>query len=538
MTGKYRIASVVVCAVFIAGTCACDIKKKNASKQEEAPDGIQLQYLSWLERGKKAEPELLEAVKSPKWRTRTHALLAMGKTGDREMVPVIFDILKKDRHPAVRNCAVTALGDLKAAETVPYLASMLAKGGLEQSKRAAPIVVIEALGKMRDPRAVPVLREVLLSEVDEQRVPACEALVSIGDPSITRFLLSNRKLVQEKKLDFVTARLAGDVPAPGGEDYLIGIMGSGGIQERLAAALSLGKLKSKRGVPSLIRALEDKEVLLQKHAADSLVAIDDASATAPLMALFKNTRESVYMSAAYALAGMTSSGIAPAVFALMEKNPAVNRPAAYVLGRKKHGAAATLVMKRLKDPNQKGQEELAEALGWMGEKSAIPLLIEVAGRKSRNGSAGAIWSLGQLKAREAVPVLLKILDREDPKLTGPVIAALGSIGDSRATDRLIDFFYGSGDRYARAIGAALGKIGGPKVVSFIKDNLDVGDPARTMAAGSALIKLRDPSLVPFAVRALDSKQRSTRRYAMMFLKKNTGKEFSTENEWKEWAQKR
>jgi len=83
------------------------------------------QYYQWVELGKSAVPELKEAIKNNNWRVRTHALLAMGKTGDQSLTPLILDRLENDANSAVKNCAVTALGDLKATSAVPPLLGLL-----------------------------------------------------------------------------------------------------------------------------------------------------------------------------------------------------------------------------------------------------------------------------------------------------------------------------------------------------------------------------------------------------------------------------
>ena len=232
---------------------------------------------------------------------------------------------------------------------------------------------------------------------------------------------------------------------------------------------------------------------------------------------------------------MTLPGIAPQVYQKMSSSPAVNAPAAYVLGRKRYMGAASLLKQRLADEKLKGQQEMAEALGWIGDRSAIPLLITVVKRKSLDGSTGAAWALGQMKAKESVPELLEVLVRDDARIAPHVIDALGSIGDARAVSPLIDFQYGTGTKYAKTVGYARGKIGGPKVVEYIKDNMEGDDPAQIMAAGSALIRLHDTSLVPYALTVLDKGNEHARRYALRYPQTATGLASKTPQKWKTWA---
>ena len=57
----------------------------------------------------------------------THALLAMGKTGNQTLTPLVLDRLNNDDNTAVKNCAVMALGDLKETSAVPVLIELLTK---------------------------------------------------------------------------------------------------------------------------------------------------------------------------------------------------------------------------------------------------------------------------------------------------------------------------------------------------------------------------------------------------------------------------
>lgn len=514
----------------------------SCSSNGEAPvtnqldDPVRKQYLGWLDQGKKAIPELKKAVKDDKWRVRSHAVLAMGKTGDAALAPLVLSLLKGDENQAVRNCAVIALGELQDKEAVPYLIMLLpGVKSTEGNVSVSPQLVIKSLGKIGDARAVAPLVGGLLKGSRMTKIAAVEALVAIKDPQASMLILSRRNEFAKRGAARFATMVLGELPVPGAEEYLLERMKDKDLQGKIAAAVALGKVKSMASVPLLVDALATDHSLLQKQSAESLIQINSKDAVGPLIALFDSGKESVMMSSAYALAGMTVPGIAPRVYQKLSSSIAVNAPAAYVLGRKRYKEAAVLLKQRLSDEKLKGQQEMAEALGWIGDRSAIPLLITVVKRKSLDGSTGAVWALGQMKAKESVPALLEVLDRDDARIAPHIIDALGSIGDSRAIVPLIDFQYGTGSKYAKTVGYALGKIGGPKVVAFIKDNIDGDDPAQIMAAGSALIRLHDTSLVPYALTLLDMKNDHARRYAVRYLQKATGLSLKTPQQWKEWS---
>ncbi len=532
MTGKL-LTYGIISAVMVFSCSDADSVSRPAGGGD---DPVRKQYLQWVGMKKDAIPELKNALNSDQWRVRTHALLAMGKSGDRSLAPLVLSTLKTDENQAVRNCAVIALGDLKSAESVPYLLELLAQDRTVSDKAAVSTqIIIKSLGKIGDSRAVVALYNEIINGSRTNRLAAVDSLVKIRDRSISVMLLNRKEELKKHRAERFASQLLGEMPVPGAEQFLIEGMSGKDMQNRIAAAMSLGKIKSTRAVPLLIVALKSDHGLLQKHSAESLIAINSPGAVVPLIGLFGDSRITVAMASAYVLAGMSVPGIPGQVMKRFVSTDRENAPAAYVLARKKHSPAIPLLRQRLADISQTGQDEMAEAIGWIGDRGSVPLLISVAKRRGLEGSFGAVWSLGQLKSKEAVPALLELLERDDPRLTSHVIDALGNIGDARSVAPLIEFQYGTGGKYAKMVGYALGKIGGPRVVEYIKENLDGDDEAQIMASGSALIKIRDDSFIPYSLSLLEGNNEHAKRYAIRYLQKTTGLGFRSEGEWKKWA---
>ncbi len=509
---------------------ACGDADRDGNEKQVGEDPVQKEYLKWISMKEEAVPRLREAVKSDRWRMRSHALIAMGKTGDKSLAPVIMERLKEDENQAVRNCAVSALGDLKIRKSVPYLIELLKKDDSGVSRK----VIIQALGEIGDPAAIPVIYDIFLNSPKPIARETVTSLIAIGDSSVSRRILKEREKIASAGLEGFATRILGKLPVPGAEEYLIGMLDDPSIQKRVAATVSLGEIKSKKATEEILPLIQTDHRLLQKQASSALISINDPRAVDPLIRNFSESDHSVAMTSAYVLSQMSAGAIEQKVFARFSKTGQVNGPAAYVLGRKKYRPSLPLIRSRLSDATQPGQRHLAEALGWMDDRQSIPLLMKAAQRDNIEGAIGSIWSLGQLKAREAVPMLLGMMKEDNRRLNAHIIPALGSIGDRRAVEEMINFFYETGDRYARPIGYALGKIGGPKVVTFIKDNMSSGDRTRILAAGSALIKMKERSLIPYAETLLDNRERVVRKYAILFLKRITGEQLNTKEEWKQW----
>jgi|GEM_PF-2041869 len=505
-----------------------------AGESSLAQDTMLSQYYQWLEKGEAALPEILVAAKGAEWRMRTHGLLALGKLGNHSHIPLILDRLENDPNPAVKNCAVIALGDLNAASALPSLLNAIdhntksPKNGVFPQQR----LVVQSLGKIEDRRAVSPLCRFLLSERDEQiRIEVRKALIAIGDPAASRILLDAAKNASYPYVQ--AAEIQGALPIDGSEVFLIDLLGNHRIPVRNAAAVALANAGRETAVAPLLIAFKTADPHLRENIGAALAAIDSPSAVIPLCGYLDGDPQAA-MAAADVLARLSTETAATEVFARFKTNHRINAPAAYVLGRKHFQPALPDLRSRLENAAEPGPDEMAEALGLLDDRESIPLLMAVARRENRHGSAGAIWALGRLKAEPALPMLIEMLARRDRQLTAPLIDALGQIGDARAVPPLIDLYYGSGLQYQMQIGLALAGIGGPEVVEFVKAGIDSGDARRQKMAGYIMLKSGDKVFIPHAIQLLDHPDESIRRYAVGALRNITGLAHDTVAEWRNW----
>lgn len=84
--------------------------------------------------------------------------------------------------------------------------------------------------------------------------------------------------------------------------------------------------------------------------------------------------------------------------------------------------------------------QAALELGKLGDRNAIPPLMEAMGDKDKYVRYWAISSLGDLKAQEAVPVLIETLKDEDELMRYWAAIALGRIGDITAIKPVDDAY--------------------------------------------------------------------------------------------------
>jgi HEAT repeat protein len=151
--------------------------------------------------GETAIPSLVEALTHPEWLVRLHAVESMGKTNSRKAVGPLLSALSNDADSAVREDAIRALGEIGAPEAIDALFAVLDRPGLRT-------LAIEALGRIGDRRAVPILIDIVTgmhqpegtrtvagcgdhwNEESVSQAAAVRALGAIGDESALSTLVA------------------------------------------------------------------------------------------------------------------------------------------------------------------------------------------------------------------------------------------------------------------------------------------------------------------------------------------------------------
>jgi HEAT repeat protein len=144
---------------------------------------------SWAETD--AITHLLRKLKSDDVNEREEAAWALGKSRDpRAVAPLLAVLQDRSEDGQVRMRAAMALGATGSGDAVEPLITFVR----EDMKWRTGLMAgcIGALGELKDPRAVPVLLEVLRNRADDwiYREMAARALGNIGDPRATDDLIT------------------------------------------------------------------------------------------------------------------------------------------------------------------------------------------------------------------------------------------------------------------------------------------------------------------------------------------------------------
>ena len=240
---------------------------------------------------------------------------------------------------------------------------------------------------------------------------------------------------------------------------------------RIAAALVQGKLHDKRAIPSLIEALRVKDQSVNFAAQEILIELGDSSINGLLEVL-------------------------------MDKDAEVRCRAIEALGKIGNPSALPGLMKALNDEDEQARGKAAWALGKIRSPIAISALLETFNDVVDVWKV-TIWAFGEIGDATTAPYLIELLRNKkwQQSLKDDIAEALGKLGEDAIPD-LIEAM-SDGDAYVRAGAAkALGTLGATTAVPFLIDALRDKDFLVSIDAAEALGKIGDTRAVPAFIEAV------------------------------------
>jgi HEAT repeat protein len=259
------------------------------------------------------------------------AITLLRGSGDDEVVRMVVKYLKSD-HRGIRTSAIQWVLGNHEKSAVPDLVRLL-----KTENTGTKTMIVRALGSIKDKKATLAVADCLNDKDKLLRKRSAEALGKIGDARGALPLA--KRLAVEKKLSVHSECI-----------------------------VALGKLRSKDGVPALLKALESELSYTRGLAARALGDIGDAAA---LPALCKATED---------------------------EGDGVRKFAAEALGRIGSKKAVPFLTKILKDPAAHVVDAALVALVKIGDKSAIGLIVKRGSHQGRIPSVGASTAYTDVQA--------------------------------------------------------------------------------------------------------------------------------------------
>lgn len=314
-----------------------------------------------------------------------------------------------------------------------------------------------ALGALKDSRAVLPLVQLLGDPDRSVRTAAIVSLTAIGAPAVVPV----GGCLQHENL---------------------------AIQE--AASSILSSIADARVLDSLITALGSADWIVRMHAAKALGRIRDARAVDALLPLLQDKVKAVREDVVAALALIGREAVDPLVATLVHAEWLVRLHAVEALGKlRAKEAVDPLLDLTFNDPDAAVREDAVRALGEIGDPRAVDFLLVVI--KTPGLRPIAIESLGKIGDRRAVPALVAVVtgesrpevsralhgcqDRWDEEMEamGAAVTALARIKDPVAIPTLVGALYQTITRAEAAAGlVAFGEAAIAPLLQVLKTERD------------------------------------------------------------------
>ena len=294
--------------------------------------------------------------------------------------PTLANVLAT-AHPILRARVADVLGIRKDKTTVPVLLDAL-KGEYYTVRARAAI----ALGRIGDKQAIQPLFVALKDTEDEVRIAACLGLGYFKDPStfdeITEVLLDDLKIEARQ----AAAKSLGSTGHPAALPFLMeALRDSYWWYEREVEAGDLLNAIANMGeaaVEPLIEALKDKEGAVRKFAAGLLGRMKDPRAIEPLGMALYDTHHDVGKMSAEALVNFGVSSFEILVEALDHPEMWIRIHTVDVLPRVNEPRVALVLLEMLKDPEREVKKHVIAAMGELKDQRTLPALQEIASDRS------------------------------------------------------------------------------------------------------------------------------------------------------------
>lgn len=364
-----------------------------------------------------------------------------------------MDVLAKSSSWEERAMAAERLGRIGSGLATPrLLAAVLDVKDEDEDVRGA---ALRALGRIRDPKALPGLIEAL--GVSAASVPPriAEIIALYGDEAVAALTVELRNMESDVRRMWA-AEILGWLGSPRAAVALIDALGDVSAEVRAKAAGALGKLGEARAVDRLMEMLlADPVPFVRTRVAQALGAIGHPRVIDSLIRVLKDPEWWVRVRAIEALEQIGSAASGALLVALEDEDPEVRRRSAMALERmgyvheniailEKEGFRAD-VMKILALIGTAGVTEVIFGKIGTAEGQARKLLVRLAG-DIRNPLAG--------------PILASLLARDiDASLRSRVVEALGKLAYRDAAAEILSCLRDPNDWVRRAAAMALSAIG-------------------------------------------------------------------------------
>lgn len=475
-------------------------REKDAAQDLTVPDEMKrLQAARTLAQGEEESETLLDALSDDSWRVRREAVDGLIQHGSQDAIATLLKtLIEEHRDFGVLSSAIEVLS-LSRIDVLSPLVRLLS-----EPDEGLRLQVAQILGEKGDMRAVPALVEALDDPDTNVRYHAIEALGKLQAGDAADALMA---IVESR--DFFLA-----FPAL---DALIRI-GDASVTPRLVPFLKDDLLR----IPTaeLLGRLGDDAVIFPLVDLLNEPGISAAAVAQALVSLY-DRYETVYGEGGHVTDLVRMRIRAPGVQNLLDAIDAAQggaiKPLAVVLGWME-GQAMERALSRLLG-NPEARKEVVEALIRHGRR-VTDLLVEQLRAED-------------FEVRQAaLPHLLNTLKDEDPWVRFYAARSIGRHRSTEASEALSELITRDPAHHVRIEAIkALAEIDGKEIVTLLEPLIKDNDPDIARAAIRALGIIRHPGALPLLLEALRSTDPELRIAALYALGESQGPEVPENLQW-------
>jgi len=173
---------------------------------------------------------------------------------------------------------------------------------------------------------------------------------------------------------------------------------------------------------------------------------------------------------------------------LASEDPYVREQACVRVAQRGIGIVQAL-MSILHDFNKPGLAGVARSLGQIGDRRAIPVLVQAAKMGDDDLRLEAVWALAQFHEPEVLPILLSEAERPHAVIQGFLASVLGTFQDDRVMPVLSKLVLHTSREVAFQAACAIGELGNPAGIKPLQKACRRHDPLVRAASAASLRRL-------------------------------------------------
>lgn len=303
---------------------------------------------------------------------------------------------------------------------------------LADSNASVRLAAIKSLGTLEDPRAIAALGKALREDSDPRvRRAAAEALGEIDDSRALPHLLSALRTERVADVKEAIVNALGEIDDPSAVAGISAVVRDSSVAVRRAAANALDELEDPSTLPALLTMVRDTDAEVRREVAEALANLESAQTLDALTLLSRDSDAEVRAAAIDGLGNLEDPRtLNILVAALRDASPEVRSQAADAIHNIPDlDKAPPALIALLSDPDHEVRQNVAHALGGIGDEAAVPALRRALSDTNADVRRAVAEALSEIGGADAITALLALLKDQDPEIRRIAAEALGKRRD-------------------------------------------------------------------------------------------------------------